>query len=342
MNDFFKCVMNLEDGAENITATVIKGKNINSKAVFSDGNIIYLDNDDINWEEIFNIAINEQRSKILDLNGEKIYVEFIKKRYKAVICGAGHISIPIIKICNMLEIPVTVIDDRINFTNNALMAGAKNVICEPFDKALERISGDRGTFFIIVTRGHRYDQDCLLKIIEKENAYIGMIGSKSRVKKVLDYLEQNGVERKKLDRVYTPIGLKIGAETPEEIAISIMAEIIQVKNKEIGSSSYTDEIIDALVDEKNKDIKKAIVTIVSRKGSAPREVGTKMLIFKDGTIVGTIGGGCIEADIRQLALSCIDNNTCKLVNVDMTGQEAEEEGMVCGGIVDVYIESINE
>ncbi len=165
-----------------------------------------------------------------------------------------------------------------------------------------------------------------------------MIGSKVRVKKVLNYIEDKGVAREKLNKVHTPIGLDIGAETPAEIAIAIMAEIIEVKNKERGYGIYSEELYEAI--EKYEGIPKSLVTIVSRKGSAPREVGTKMLVLKDGTMVGTIGGGCVEADIMQAALRAMDNKVSMLVQADMTGVEAEEEGMVCGGIIELFIEPI--
>ncbi len=336
--ELLKALLNADKSKENIVITIVSGSNINSKIILSDGEIIYSNNEKINWKLIINAVPKNKKSQLISLNEEKIYIEFLRKEYNVVVCGAGHISISIINMCRLLELPITVIDDRLTFTNNAKRAGADNVICESFEKALDKITGDNGTFFIIVTRGHRYDQICLEKIIEKENAYIGMIGSKVRVRKVLDYIEEQGVSREKLNKVYTPIGLNIGAETPAEIAVAIMEQIIEVKNKENGSSNYSDELLNGIMDESTKEIPKAIVTIVSRKGSAPREVGTKMIILKDGSMIGTIGGGCVEASIRQTAFQCIENNKCQLVQVDMTGREAEDEGMVCGGIVEIYVE----
>lgn len=168
----------------------------------------------------------------------------------------------------------------------------------------------------------------------------GMIGSRLRVAKVLDYLGDQGISRTLLNQVYTPIGLKIGAESPEEIAVSIMAEIIQVKNKKTGLATYSKDLIDYILDQKN-NLPKALITIVSRKGSSPRDVATKMIVSQDGKMVGTIGGGCVEADIRQMALSCINNSESKLVQVDMTGQEAEDDGMVCGGVIELFVDPIN-
>ena len=338
--EFIKALLNTDKSKENIIITIVSGGNINSKIILSDNEIIYSNNDKINWESIIQAIPKNKKSQLISLNDEKIYIEFLRKANNVVVCGAGHISIPIIKMCKLLDLPVTVIDDRITFTDNAVRAGADNVICEAFEKALDRIEGDNGTYFIIVTRGHRYDQICLQKIIEKENAYIGMIGSRSRVRKVLDYIEEQGISREKLDKVYTPIGLSIGAETPAEIAVAIMAQVIEVKNKERGSGNYSEDILNAIMNENTRDIPKAQVTIVSRRGSAPREVGTKMIVLKDGTMIGTIGGGCVEANLRLAAFQSIENNKCRLIQADMTGSEAEDDGMVCGGIVEIYVEPL--
>lgn len=337
---FFKEFKQVDKSKNNIILTIVSGVNINSKLLLSDGEIVYTNNNKLNWENLIKAIPQDNKSQMITVGDEKVYIEFMRQKYNIVICGAGHVSMPIISMCKLLDLPVTVIDDRLAFANNAINGGADKVICESFDKALDQIKGDSGTFFVIVTRGHRYDQVCLQKIINKENAYIGMIGSKLRVKKVLGYLEEQGIDREKLDKVYTPIGLKIGAETPAEIAVSIMAQIIEVKNKKIGKSTYNDELLDCILGEKYKDIPKAIVTIVSRKGSAPREVGTKMVVLKDGTMVGTIGGGCVEADLRRHALTSMDNNESKLVHSDMTGVDAGEEGMVCGGVLDLFIEPL--
>ncbi|WP_313344034.1 XdhC/CoxI family protein [Sedimentibacter sp.] len=338
--DFFKALKQLDNEKENKIITYLTGENTGSKAIFADNKIVFTNNYNIDWNSLLSLLPSNKKSQII-VNGEqKIFVEFIRQNYNVVICGAGHISMPVIKMCKLLDLPSTVIDDRLMFINNAKEAGADTVMYEPFEDALDKIQGDSGTFFIIVTRGHRYDQICLEKIIKKENAYIGMIGSKLRVSKVLDYLEEKGISRDDLNKVYTPIGLRIGAETPAEIAVSIMAEVIQVKNKRSGKTVYDDEILNTILNELYYNIPKATATIVSRKGSSPREVGTKMVIFKDGTAIGTIGGGCVEADVRQKALRVIDNQESQLIKVDMTGVDAEEDGMVCGGIIEVFIEPI--
>lgn len=272
-------------------------------------------------------------------DGGDVFRERIGRQPKLIICGAGHVSVPIIKMGKMLGFAVTVLEDRPKFADNARAAGADMVICESFEKALEGIHGDSDSWFVIVTRGHRYDTICLENILHKTYAYVGMMGSRRRVAIVKDQLEESGISREVLDAVHTPIGLKIGAETPEEIAVSVMAEIIQVKNSREKGGGYSGEMLEALVSEEGR--KKVAATIVSRKGSAPRSVGTKMLIFEDGTTVDTIGGGCVESEIMQKALLMMraGEPRFQVCRVDMTADAAEDEGMVCGGVVEVMMEA---
>ena len=271
-------------------------------------------------------------------DGIRIYRERIGGRKKLYICGGGHVSMPIIRIGKMIGFTVTVLEDRPKFADNARAAGADRVFCEPFGDGLARITGDEDSWFVIVTRGHRYDTECLECILRKRHAYVGMMGSRRRVAIVKDQLHQKGVSRELLDSVHTPIGLKIGAETPEEIAVSIMAEIIQVKNSRDNSGGYSEEMLRGLMSEDGR--KKTVATIVSRKGSAPRGIGTKMLIYEDGMTVDTIGGGCVESEIIQKALLMMRTGTpeFQICRVDMTMDAAEDEGMVCGGVVEVMME----
>ena len=290
-------------------------------------------------------AGEEGEQKVKPLNDTKsqtrIYRERIGRTPKMIICGAGHVSIPIIRMGKMLGFTVTVIEDRPKFADHARAAGADQVLCEPFADGLSQIRGDSDSWFIIVTRGHRYDTECLEAILRKPYAYVGMMGSRRRVAIVKDQLVAKGVCREALDGVHTPIGLKIGAETPEEIAVSVMAEIIQVKNAGSAKGGYSPELLDAVLDPDDSR-EKVLATIISRKGSAPRSVGTKMLIRADGTTVDTIGGGCIESEVIQKALLMMraENEGFRLCTVDMTADAAEDEGMVCGGVVEVMLEKV--
>lgn len=322
MKEFYEILKELPSDYENIALTFIEGEALGEKAILSRGKPVY-----------------ESKEGLLSSGvALKCYQERIQGDKKLIICGAGHISIPLITMGKLLGFYVTVIEDRVLFADNARRAKADRVICDSFKKALEEIPGDLNSYFVIVTRGHRYDGVCLEEIIQKPAAYIGMIGSKLRVKKVKEELLDKGIFQEALDKIYSPIGLKIEAETPEEIAVAIMAEIIMVSKKAQEAGGYSKELLSAIL--KEEESPRILATIIERKGSAPRGVGAKMLIYRDGKTIGTIGGGCAEGDIITKARFQLleEDRTPKIVMVDMTQANAEEEGMVCGGTIKILLE----
>jgi xanthine dehydrogenase accessory factor len=148
-----------------------------------------------------------------------------------LILGAGHIARPLATMAKMVGYEVTVVDDRPSFANSARFSTADTIICDDFGQAIEAININPQTFVVIITRGHRYDKACLQKVIYRPASYIGMIGSRKRVKALIAELEEEGVPSELLQKLYSPIGLKIGAETPEEIAVSILSELIKVQRE---------------------------------------------------------------------------------------------------------------
>ena len=347
MLELFRAIEEINPNYQNLVMTVIEGESFGEKALISNHEMIWKSQKDgffaSHKEEIEQLGCCTQ----FENDGQKVFCELLGREKKMVICGGGHVSIPVIRMGLMVGFLVTVLEDRPKFADNARRSGASEVFCEPFEKGLERIEGNEDTYFIIVTRGHRYDQVCLEKIARKKHAYIGMMGSKRRVRMVKEALIENGADPEVINHVYTPIGLDIGAETPEEIAVAIMAEIIEVKNKRKRDNNYTKEILREICKEESAADEvlqngKVLVTIIDRKGSAPRKIGTKMLILPDGQCVGTIGGGCAEAEIYRKALQKIRKGDLEpeRCRVDMTGAEAEDEGMVCGGVIDVLLEMI--
>lgn len=331
MADFYEALAELDPNARNVAMTVVEGPHFGDKCLLSGGNAA------ARCGEFFPAHLDEARavgkSGTVLISGEKVFCEVLGHEKKFVICGGGHISMPLIQMCRMLGCPVTVLEDRPTFADNARAAGATQVICDSFERGLARVEGDEDTFFIIVTRGHRHDKVCLNAISRKRHAYIGMIGSRRRVTLV----KQSLVEEESCDPAVIA-----GAETPEEIAIAIMAEIIQVKSESGRNSTWPREIIRTICSENAAEGPKALATIIARKGSAPRDVGTKMLILRDGRCVGTIGGGCVEADVTRSARMMLDDPAARaqIFHVDMTGDAAEDEGMVCGGVIDVLVEII--
>lgn len=337
---FFEKIDALSSYKKNISAVTVSGLQIGKRALWTDGHLIYFEGDRKFWEEKQKAILSTRDGQILTFKDTGIFVEIVHSFPEIVICGGGHISMPLIQMGKMLGFYITVIEDRPKFARNAEEAGADKVVCDNFKSALEKIEGGQDKYFIIVTRGHRFDQLCLEQILYKSNAYIGMIGSRSRVKKVKEDVLLKGVSKEKMDKIYSPIGLSIHAETPEEIAVSIMAEIIQVKNLKCCGIGFDKKIINGLLSKENKNIDKAFVTIIERRGSAPRSTGAKMVVFRDGTVIGSIGGGCVEAEMFHHAVWCMTEKKSEVFGFDMSGEKAEEEGMVCGGTIKVLIESV--
>lgn len=148
-----------------------------------------------------------------------------------LILGAGHIAVPLASMAKIIGYDVSVVDDRPSFANSARFPTADMIICDDFERAIDAININPQTFVVIITRGHRYDKICLRKVIHQPASYIGMIGSRKRVKAVFAELEEEGVPRALLKKLYSPIGLRIGAETPEEIAVCILGELIKVQRE---------------------------------------------------------------------------------------------------------------
>ena len=148
------------------------------------------------------------------------------EQYRGIILGGGHVSQPLVKILALLEYEVTVVDDRLEFANPERFPGARRVVCDEFRKVLAEIKPDEQTAIIIVTRGHKYDLDCLRSVVATGAGYIGMIGSRRKVRATLQVLKDEGISQELLDRVRAPIGLDLGGQSPEEIGVSIAAEVI--------------------------------------------------------------------------------------------------------------------
>lgn len=268
--------------------------------------------------------------------------DLAERNKKLVVCGGGHVAIPVVRIGKMLDFTVTVLEDRAEFAENARSAGADNVICAPFEEGLAGIPGDADTFFVIVTRGHACDIQCLNAVSRKPHAYIGMIGSRRRVALVRERLiTEFGCDPQVIASVHMPIGIPIGSETPAEIAVSILAEIIQVCNRKERNSVWPREIVRFLTDPARKETV-ALATVAERIGSAPRDEGARMLILPDGSILGTIGGGLLESRVIRAACEQLRRGepSEQVYEAALDADAADEDGMICGGAVKVKIELI--
>jgi xanthine dehydrogenase accessory factor len=163
----------------------------------------------------------------------ELYIEPILPEPRLYLFGAGHISQSLTQMAHLVGFEIIVIDPDKNYANRSRFPKpiAQQVIVSGFKKAIDTFHFDESTYIVILTRSHLGDTETLTACLEKNQpvAYLGMIGSAQKIKTVFAKLTKSGMPRKKLNLVHAPIGLDIGAQTPEEIAVSILAEIISVK-----------------------------------------------------------------------------------------------------------------
>jgi xanthine dehydrogenase accessory factor len=191
-------------------------------------------------------VMTENRSMLLrfDLTGKEVaeegmicggnmevFVEPILPEPCLLIFGAGHISLFLAKMGKMVGFRVVVIDDRPEFANRERFPEADEVIAQDFPAAFPRLTTNRTSYIAIVTRGHLQDETVLEWAVRTDAAYIGMIGSRKKNQTVFSHLQAKGIPEKRLKEVHAPIGLNINAKTPEEIALSIIAEIVKARRE---------------------------------------------------------------------------------------------------------------
>ncbi len=193
-----------------------------AKAVIRDGKPRYLD---------MNLS-NEERGDPLICGGEmEIFVEPILATPTLLIVGAGHIGAACAELAKFLGMRVVVVDDRAEMLTREKFPTADELCLGDVVEELGKIQITPQTSIVLVTRAHTVDAPALRAVINKPAAYIGMLGSKRRVLTVFEMLKQAGVSDDAFARVHAPIGIEIGAETPQEIAVSILAEVVKVKRQ---------------------------------------------------------------------------------------------------------------
>lgn len=322
-------LMKFLDEKNNISNKVIK---LNNELVFeSQKNIIEYTN------LINKIDFNKNEKRIKVNEDLELIIERIIGKPQLVICGGGHIALSLASMAKMLDFNVIVIDDREEFANKERFPEADNIICDNFSNALDNILFNKNSYFVIVTRGHKADQECLEKILKNEFRYLGMIGSKAKVANSIRQLLEKGYTKEDINKVHAPIGISINAKTPAEISVSILAQIIQDKNNE-NILEFDDEILNDII---NNSYNKVLVSILDKRGSSPRGVDAKMLVKENGEFIGTIGGGIVEKVAYEKALALIKEKKSHIESYDLSNSAAAKLGMACGGTIKVLFEYIN-
>ena len=163
-----------------------------------------------------------------------VFHEVIEPEPQLLIVGAGHIAVPLARYAKVLGFEVVVLDDRDKYANQERFPDADRVIAADFGATLQGLPITPATYVVVITRAHTYDEEALRIILHRPWAYLGMIGSRRRVQTVLRTLVGEGLDRDRLNEVRAPIGLDLGSETPEEIALAIIAEVVAVRRGGTG------------------------------------------------------------------------------------------------------------
>jgi xanthine dehydrogenase accessory factor len=165
----------------------------------------------------------------------RLLFEVSRPPLELIICGGGHVGQAVAKAARFLDFNVTVIDDRADFASREKFPAPEiRLIAGDFIEGLRSLKMTPATHVVIVTRGHRHDEICLREVIDKPARYLGMIGSRRRTTTIREHLLREGVAAELLHRIHAPIGLDVGAQTPEEIALAILAEIVMVRRGGTG------------------------------------------------------------------------------------------------------------
>jgi len=229
----------MEKGEAICLATVIASKNTNiavgGKAIiWGDGSMegnLGAEQTELRLRDLAVPLLKEKKSRAIDIeDGVRVFFDVLSSENRLLVCGAGHIAVPLARFAREVGFKVSVLDDRADFANSTRFPDC-DVITEEFSIALRDFPITLSTYVVVITRGHEHDADCLLDILKKDTAYIGLIGSRRRVRFVLEMLEKKGIPKNRLQEVFTPIGTPIGAESPGEIALSIAAELVCVRRK---------------------------------------------------------------------------------------------------------------
>ena len=247
--------------------------------------------------------------------------EWFTPQPRLILCGGGHVSREVAAFAHRLDFSVTVIDDRPEAVTKDRFPTAEQLICDSYDNLEKYMEPD--AYYVVVTPDHKADLQCVSTILPTDYRYLGMIGSRKKVAATVANLGNMGFSQEQISRIFAPIGLPIGAVTPAEIALSILSQIVQEKNKTHVASADR-----ALLEVTESG---TLCIILEKQGSAPRGVGSMMFVGKD-RILGSIGGGEPEylAIAHAKSHAGLDMQEYTLNNTAPNGLD-----MICGGRIKV-------
>lgn len=247
--------------------------------------------------------------------------EWFLPQPKLIICGGGHVAMEVAAMAVHLDFRIAVLDDRADLVTAERFPTAEQVVCDTYDNLENHL--EPGACYVVVTPDHKADLLCVSKILPTQYLYLGMIGSRKKVAATFENLRRAGFTEEQIGTIFAPIGLPIGAVTPAEIAVSILAQVIQEKNKSHAASADRELL--------NVQESGVLCVITQKHGSAPRGVGSMMFVGKD-KVLGSIGGG--EPEYQAVCHARATENIAVREYV-LNNRSANGLDMICGGTIRV-------
>ena len=304
---------------------------------------------DLRWkmntiDEILEKIVKKEPALLsVEVEGITYKRHFLPKE-RLILLGGGNIAQEVAHFAAAVGFTVSVVDERPFLANAVKFPDANEIYCEEFLQAIEHLHIREWDYVAIMTRGHKFDLSCLLKVLQGEMPrYVGLVSSKRRVEGIKGLLKNYGISEERIAQVHMPIGLRIGSLTVPEIGISIVAELITEKRK--GVNRYSTDTLLTMTDVDFRVVdflrktsgKRMLLMVCEALGSTPVKTGAAMAIDDQGNMAGTIGGGYVEEEILKEARSLVGKGTKKLVTYELDKEVTEMEGMNCGGTMKVLL-----
>ena len=328
-----------KDAQDFLLATVLEGQQQGTALLLCDGQVAWTSAPETLLTQNLSALKKCTTSGMFTLGDTRVFAERFGAGARLVICGGGHVAAAAVRLAKLLNLPVTGLEDRPEYADALRETGADRVLCAPFETSLAQIPGSTETYFCVLTRAHAYDITCLKQILQKPAAYVGMMGSRGRSALVRRQLLEKGLEEKRVEALYAPIGLSIGSQTAEEIALSILAQVVSIKNTCSQTEGFSSAILDAMAQADHTGQRAVLAVITARHGSTPREAGAKMLVLADGTVVGSVGGGIMEHRTILAAQEMLAGNTPaqQLMHFSADGKDEDAAAAACGGSMEIWL-----
>ena len=323
--EYYKIALDKAGAGDTVAATCVEGIYQGSRALYQKGLLqaALPESSTGFWQQVSLPEDDGFRGLIDGPDSAEVFLEPLVSEPRLIIVGAGHVAQALAKQASVCGFRVFVVDER-----PQLLTGERfpNCVLMGDFSALSSFSG-RDCYFAIMAADHETSERSLAAVMSGDYAYVGMIGAARRRPGVLSRLREAGIPEEKLKALALPIGLDIGAETPAEVAVSILAQLIAVRRRQNGGAE-SDIPLYRTLSEKDESL--VLATVIKTDGPAPRDRGAKLLRLADGRLVGSVGGGALEEDVLTVAAMTVEDGVPRRV---FSQSEA-------GGRVQVFVERV--